>query len=172
MTKATTNLVKTREDVPQKLRFFPNAGFAIRSNPPILMRWPWAQSQLRYGNGRAGRNLQARRCVDSAADLHDALSPAQAESSTMRWRKKLYDALTVRNKGNVAPIDLILVNDQEGVDHVVPELTAIFGCRGSARPDHGNLEFLPIRSTKDQPRVAGHDPSFLEAANGRFVAVI
>jgi hypothetical protein len=41
MTKATTNLVKTREDVPQKLRFFPNAGFAIRSNPPILMRWPW-----------------------------------------------------------------------------------------------------------------------------------
>src|SRR5208282_4455631 len=40
MTKATTNLVKTREDVPQKLRFFPNAGFAIRSNPPILMRWP------------------------------------------------------------------------------------------------------------------------------------
>jgi hypothetical protein len=41
MSKATTNLVKTREDVPQKLRFFPNAGFAIRSNPPILMRWPW-----------------------------------------------------------------------------------------------------------------------------------
>ena len=77
----------------------------------------------------------------------------------MRWRKKLYDALTVRNKGNVAPIDLILVNDQEGVDHVVPELTAILGCRGSARPDHGNLEFLPIRSTKDQPRVAGHDPN-------------
>jgi hypothetical protein len=57
-----------------------------------------AQSQLRYGNGRAGRNLQARRCVDSAADLHDALSPAQAESSTMRWRKKLYDALTVRRR--------------------------------------------------------------------------
>jgi hypothetical protein len=24
------------------------------------------------------------------------LSPAQAESSTIRWRKKLYDALTVR----------------------------------------------------------------------------
>src|SRR5208282_4724012 len=44
--KATTNLVKTREDVPQKLRFFPNAGFAIRSNPPILMRWPWAPGGL------------------------------------------------------------------------------------------------------------------------------
>ena len=28
--------------------------------------------------------------------LHDALSPAQAESSTMRCRKKLYDALSVR----------------------------------------------------------------------------
>ena len=40
MTKATTNLVKTREDVPQKLRFFPNAGFAIRSNPPILCGGP------------------------------------------------------------------------------------------------------------------------------------
>jgi hypothetical protein len=46
MTKATTNLVKTREDVPQKLRFFPNAGFAIRSNPPILMRWPWVLTEL------------------------------------------------------------------------------------------------------------------------------
>jgi hypothetical protein len=51
---------------------------------------------LRTGYGRAGRNLQAQRGVDAAADLHDALSPAQAESSTMRWRKKLYDALTVR----------------------------------------------------------------------------
>src|SRR5208283_4314924 len=49
MTKATTNLVKTREDVPQKLRFFPNAGFAIRSNPPILMRWPWGEPRLRAG---------------------------------------------------------------------------------------------------------------------------
>ena len=55
-----------------------------------------ARSLLRYGNGRAGRNRHARRRVDSATYLHDALSPAQAESSTMRWRKKLYDALTVR----------------------------------------------------------------------------
>jgi hypothetical protein len=35
--------------------------------------------------------------VDSTTHLHDALSPAQAESSMMRWRKKLYDALTVRS---------------------------------------------------------------------------
>src|SRR5208337_2982573 len=27
--------------VPQKPRFSPNAGFAIRPSPPILMRWPW-----------------------------------------------------------------------------------------------------------------------------------
>lgn len=57
-----------------------------------------ARSLLRYGNGRAGRNLHARRRVDSATHLHDALPPTQAESSTMRWRKKLYDALTVRTR--------------------------------------------------------------------------
>ena len=57
-----------------------------------------ARSLLRCGNGRAGRNLHARRCVDCATHLHDAVPPAQAESSTMRWRKKLYDALTVRTQ--------------------------------------------------------------------------
>src|SRR5271166_5879332 len=41
ITKATTNIVKRCEDVPQKPRFSPNAGFAIRPSPPILMRWPW-----------------------------------------------------------------------------------------------------------------------------------
>ena len=42
MTKATTNLVKRYEDVPQRLRFSPNAEFAIHPSPPILMRWPWS----------------------------------------------------------------------------------------------------------------------------------
>ena len=42
MTKATANIVKRCDDVPQKLRFSPNAGFAIRPSSPILMRWPWA----------------------------------------------------------------------------------------------------------------------------------
>jgi hypothetical protein len=46
-------------------------------------------SLLRLGNGRARRNLHSRGCMASATDLHDALSPALAESSTMRWRKKL-----------------------------------------------------------------------------------
>jgi hypothetical protein len=55
------------------------------------------QSLLRPGNGNAGPNLHARKYVASATNLHNALSPAQAESSTMRWRKKLYDALTVRS---------------------------------------------------------------------------
>ena len=41
MTKATANIVKRCDDVPQKLRFSPNAGFAIRPSSPILMRWPW-----------------------------------------------------------------------------------------------------------------------------------
>src|SRR5208337_4684635 len=45
ITKATTNIVKRCENVPQKPRLSPNAGFAIRPTPPILMRWPWlAQS--------------------------------------------------------------------------------------------------------------------------------
>ena len=40
MTKATANIVKRCDDVPQKLRFSPNTGFAIRPSSPILMRWP------------------------------------------------------------------------------------------------------------------------------------
>ena len=40
ITKATTNIVERCENVPQKPRFSPNAGFAIRPSPPILMRWP------------------------------------------------------------------------------------------------------------------------------------
>ena len=40
-TKATTNLVKRCEDVPQRFSFPPNAELAIRPSPPILMRWPW-----------------------------------------------------------------------------------------------------------------------------------
>src|SRR5271166_3045227 len=46
ITKATTNIVKRCDDVPQKPRFSPNAGFAIRPSPPILMRWPWPESVL------------------------------------------------------------------------------------------------------------------------------
>ena len=41
ITKATANIVKRCDDVPQKLRFSPNAGSAIRPSSPILMRWPW-----------------------------------------------------------------------------------------------------------------------------------
>ena len=41
ITKATAHIVKRCDDVPQKLRFSPNAGFAIRPSSPILMRWPW-----------------------------------------------------------------------------------------------------------------------------------
>jgi len=41
ITKATENIVKRCDDVPQKLRFSPNAGPAIRPSSPILMRWPW-----------------------------------------------------------------------------------------------------------------------------------
>ena len=40
ITKATANIVKRCDDVPQKLRFSPNAGSAIRPSLPILMRWP------------------------------------------------------------------------------------------------------------------------------------
>ena len=40
-TKATTNIVKRCEDVPQRFSFPPNAELAIRPSPPILMRWPW-----------------------------------------------------------------------------------------------------------------------------------
>src|SRR5512135_3026245 len=54
------------------------------------------QSLLRHGNGSAGRNLHARRCVASATNLHDALSVRRDRNSTMRCRKKLYDALSVR----------------------------------------------------------------------------
>ena len=46
MTKATTNIVKRCDNVPQKLRFSPNTGFAIRPSPPILMRWPWPNRPL------------------------------------------------------------------------------------------------------------------------------
>ena len=42
-TKATTNLVKRCEDVPQRFSFPPNAELAIRPSPPILMRWPWGR---------------------------------------------------------------------------------------------------------------------------------
>src|SRR5271157_2961874 len=55
MTKATANIVKRCDDVPQKLRFSPNAGFAIRPSSPILMRWPWSSGpavRIRDGSGR------------------------------------------------------------------------------------------------------------------------
>ncbi len=54
------------------------------------------QSLLQHGNGGAGRNLHARRCVASATNLHDALAVQRARNSTMRCRKKLYDALLDR----------------------------------------------------------------------------
>ena len=46
ITKATANIVKRCDDVPQKLRFSPNAGSAIRPSSPILMRWPWVGRTL------------------------------------------------------------------------------------------------------------------------------
>ena len=45
-TKATTNLVKRCDNVPQRFSFPPNAELAIRPSPPILMRWPWATTQV------------------------------------------------------------------------------------------------------------------------------
>ena len=47
ITKANANIVKRCDDVPQKLRFSPNAGFAIRPSSPILMRWPWPRTLAR-----------------------------------------------------------------------------------------------------------------------------
>src|SRR5208282_5105598 len=93
MTKATTNLVKTREDVPQKLRFFPNAGFAIRSNPPILMRWPWVPDP---GDGDRGydrpaepagsckRSLSQERA--SYASCPNNSLRGSSDSSLISWR--------------------------------------------------------------------------------------
>ena len=52
-TKATTNIVKRCEDVPQRFSFPPNAELAIRPSPPILMRWPW------MGNGSTRTTLMA-----------------------------------------------------------------------------------------------------------------
>ena len=49
MTKATANIVKRCDDVPQKLRFSPNGGFAIRPSSPILMRWPWVATDVCSG---------------------------------------------------------------------------------------------------------------------------
>ena len=61
------------------------------------------QSLLRHGNGSAGRNLHARRCVASATNLHDALSVRRDRNFTMRCRKKLYDALSVRTRERPRP---------------------------------------------------------------------
>src|SRR5512135_467511 len=61
------------------------------------------QSLVRHGNGSAGRNLHARRYVASATHLHDALSVRRDRNSTMRCRKKLYDALSVRTKPYCEP---------------------------------------------------------------------
>src|SRR5512135_1316423 len=67
------------------------------------------QSLLRHGNGSAGHNLHARRCVASATNLHDALSVRRDRNSTMRCRKKLYDALSVRNLTFFAQRSVVLV---------------------------------------------------------------
>jgi hypothetical protein len=48
------------------------------------------------GNGNPHRDLDARRCGASATNLHDALSAHHDRSSTMRCRKNLHDALSVR----------------------------------------------------------------------------
>ncbi len=55
ITKATANIVKRCDDVPQKLRFSPNAGSAIRPSSPILMRWPWGFGVLTsdFGVGKS-----------------------------------------------------------------------------------------------------------------------
>jgi hypothetical protein len=46
--------------------------------------------------GRRVRDIATTTCSNSATDLHAALSGQGAESSTVRCRKKLYDALSVR----------------------------------------------------------------------------
>ena len=38
--------MKRCDNVPQKLRFSPNAGSAIRPSSPILMRWPWPEAPV------------------------------------------------------------------------------------------------------------------------------
>ena len=53
-----------------------------------------------------------------------------------------------------------------------PRAMSHLGCRVSAGLDDANLELLPIGGAKNQPRIAGHDPSPLEAANGWFLVVI
>src|SRR5271166_6801612 len=62
MTKATANIVKRCDDVPQKLRFSPNAGFAIRPSSPILMRWPcFTPARRRH----LGTGLLLARCTQT-----------------------------------------------------------------------------------------------------------
>ena len=46
--------------------------------------------------GRRVRDIATAKYTRSATDLYAALSGRSAESSTMRCRKKLYDALSVR----------------------------------------------------------------------------
>src|SRR5262245_51927073 len=49
--------------------------------------------------GSRVRDIATAKCSRSATDLHAALSGRATESSTMRCRKKLYDALSVRTYG-------------------------------------------------------------------------
>src|SRR5271157_4660157 len=57
-------------------------------------------------------------------------------------------------------------------DHFVPKRRTVLSCPMLTGLDHADLELLPIRSAKDQPRIHGQDSGPLEAANSRFIAVI
>jgi hypothetical protein len=74
-------------------------------NPGITAPHPASPpSRLRSGTGGVGHYLHARRWIAPATNLDDVLSVQGAQSSTMTWRKNLYDDLSVRSLTNACDI--------------------------------------------------------------------
>ena len=101
-TKATTNLVKRCEDVPQRFSFPPNAELAIRPSPPILMRWPcdpWelpSHCQSHRGNdnssGVASTGRPRHRRLSHQGESHrQATGNRGSASPSLSRRLELYD---------------------------------------------------------------------------------
>src|SRR5271165_853437 len=84
-TKATTNLVKRCEYVPQRFSFPPNAELAIRPSPPMLIRWPWAEGYPQGGETPEVPGPAFDPVVTPVAEQEDPDRTHRADEYVSQW---------------------------------------------------------------------------------------
>jgi hypothetical protein len=148
ITKATANIVKRCDNVPQKLRFSPNAGSAIRPSSPILMRWPW-------GYPTELPQIRACRLPAPASSSHEVATSAIRRRYVDMDQVSMYLACFPSTVPETAPPSF------HGVPRVgSPASTVLWGAATPCRPfRHASFPSLG----RYQPGVPGSSPSALDA---------